>query len=134
MQNPSSQHPSILHRMSVAADGPAPVFLAELFAPAPVRGYDGARLGYGRALVVDGASGQSLCLLVGRGRTGRRLRPIPWPALRHDPRSRAFLADVSAELFLQGPWWAGAVGAQARACVRRAHLYYDVPHERQAED
>lgn len=111
----------------------APIFLADIPSPAPVFGYDGSRLGHGRALALDQASGHSLCLLVGRGRRVRRLRPIPWAALRYDARRRAFLADVSAELFLHGPVWPG-VGAQAQACVRRAHLYYDVYHDRQGDD
>ena len=126
------QNPSTAHSMSFANCGPAPVFLADIPAPAPVWGYDGARLGYGRALALDQASGQTLCLLVGRGRTLRRLRPIPWAALRYEARLSAFLADVNADLFLQGPLWSSP-GADARACVRRAHLYYDVYHERQEQ-
>ncbi len=123
------QNHSIARRISPTRGEQAPIFLANIEAPAPVRGYDGMRLGYGRALALDLASGQSLCLLVGRGRRVRRLRPVPWAALRFDPRLRVFLADVSAELFLQGPIWPNEA-ADARACVRRAHLYYDVYHER----
>ena len=134
MQNQSLNRQSAARRMSLANGGQAPILLADIHAPAPVRGYDGALLGLGRALALDGASGQALCLLVGRSITARRLRPIPWAALRYDQRLRAFLADVNAELFLQGPCWPGGVGARAQACVRRAHLYYDVHHERQAED
>jgi hypothetical protein len=110
----------------------AAIFLADIPDPAPVWGYDGERLGHGRVLALDQASGQPLCLLVGRGRGLRSLRPVPWAALRYDGRLRAYLADVTAPLFLQGPAWSRAAG-RARACVHRAHIYYDVYYERQAQ-
>ncbi len=128
---------SVLKR-SIASPMPPPsgeqasIFLANIPTPTPVWGYDGARLGYGRGLALDQASGQTLCLLVGRGLTVRRFRPIPWAALRYDPRSLGYVADVCAELFMQGPVWINAA-LEAPACVRRAHLYYDVYHERQEQ-
>lgn len=126
------QNPSIARRARPVEASQAPILIADSPIPAPVWGYDGVRLGYGRSLAVDLASGQSLCLLVGRGRALKRLRPIPWAALRYDPCLQAFLADVNANLFQQGPLWPGAP-KQMRACVRRAHLYYDVFHEREAQ-
>ena len=82
--------------------------------------------------MVDQASGQSLCLLVGRGRAMRCLRPVPWAALRYDARLRAYLADVTAPLFMQGPGWSAAAGG-ARACIWRAHVYYDVYYDGSAQ-
>jgi len=125
------QNPSVIRHMRPSGGEQASILLADMTPQAPVWGYDGIRLGYGRALAIDQASGQSLCLLVGRGRTLRRLRPIPWAALRYDDRLQAFLADVSADLFARGPIWSS--GSAQRACVRRAHLYYDVYHEREAQ-
>ena len=110
------------------APEPAPLLLAHIVAPAPVWGYDGVQLGFGRALAADRTSGQPLCLLVGRGREMRSLRPVPWAALRYDGRLRAYLADVTAPLFLAGPSWPRAAG-RARACVRRAPIYYDGYYE-----
>lgn len=107
---------------------PAALLLTHLEAPSPVWGSDGERLGLGRMLALDQASGQALCLLVGRGRALRSLRPVPWAAVRYDARLQAWLADVTAPLFLQGPTWSSAA-ARARACVLRAHLYYDVYFE-----
>jgi hypothetical protein len=119
---------SPLASLSDVAAKQAPILLENIIAPAPVWGYDGARLGYGRALALDQASGQPLCLLVGRGHAMPSLRPVPWAALRYDVRLRAYLADVTAPLFMQGPVWPKAAG-RARACVRRAHLYYDVCYD-----
>ena len=107
---------------------PSAIFLAHIDAPAPVWGYDGEKLGLGRVLALDQASGQPLCLLVGRGRALRSLHPVPWAALRYDFRLQAWLADVTAPLFMQGPGWSSAAG-RARACAQRAHIYYDVYFE-----
>lgn len=120
MQNRSS-----VNNISAEGAEPAAILLAHLDAPSPVWGYDGEQLGLGRALALDQASGQTLCLLVGRGRALRSLRPVPWPAVRYDARLQAWLADVTAPLFLQGPLWSSAA-TRARACVLRAHIYYDV--------
>jgi len=111
---------------------PTPIFLAQILAALPVWGYDGEPLGHGRALALDQVSGQPLCLLVGRGQALRSLRPVPWASLRYDGRLRAYLADVTAPLFLLGPVWPRSVG-RARPCVERAHIYYDVYYERQAQ-
>jgi hypothetical protein len=123
MQNRSS-----VNNLSAEGAEPAAILLAHLDAPSPVWGYDGEQLGLGRALALDQVSGQTLCLLVGRGRALRSLRPVPWPAVRYDARLQAWLADVTAPLFLQGPIWSSAA-ARARACVLRAHIYYDVYFE-----
>ena len=123
MQNRAS-----VNSPSATSAEPSAIFLAHMDAPAPVWGYDGERLGLGRMLALDQASGQPLCLLVGRGRTLRSLRPVPWPAVRYDTRLQAWLADVTAPLFLQGPIWSSAA-SRARACVLRAHIYYDVYYE-----
>ena len=114
--------------LSIDAAEPAAIFLAHIAAPAPVWGYDGEKLGLGLALALDQASGQPLCLLVGRGRAARSLRPVPWAALRYDARLSAYLADVTAPLFMEGPGWPRSAG-RARACVQRAHIYYDVYYE-----
>jgi len=119
---------SSVNNHSATGAEPAALLLAHLDAPSPVWGYDGERLGLGRMLALDQASGQPLCLLVGRGRALRSLRPVPWPAVRYDARLQAWLADVTAPLFLQGPIWSSAA-ARARACVLRAHIYYDVYFE-----
>ena len=119
---------SSVHSLSGACPEPAALLLAHVDAPSPVWGYDGERLGLGRMLALDQASGQALCLLVGRGRGLRSLRPVPWAAVRYDARLQAWLADVTAPLFLQGPIWSSAA-ARARACVLRAHLYYAVYFE-----
>ena len=124
------QNRSATATTSAPTVAPAPIFLAHILTPAPVWGYDGAQLGFGRALALDQASGQPLCLLVGRGREMRSLRPVPWAALRYDLRLRAYLADVTAPLFTQGPGWPRAA-CRARACVRRAHIYYDVYYDTQ---
>ena len=116
MQNRSS-----VNNLSAEGAEPAAILLAHLDAPSPVWGYDGEQLGLGRALALDQVSGQTLCLLVGRGRALRSLRPVPWPAVRYDARLQAWLADVTAPLFLQGPIWSSAA-ARARACVLRAHI------------
>ena len=126
------QNRSATAATSITTAEPAPIFLAQILAPAPVWGYDGALLGHGRALALDQNSGQPLCLLVGRGREMRSLRPVPWAALRYDVRLRAYLADVTAPLFMQGPGWPRAA-ARARACVRRAHIYYDVYYDGSAQ-
>ena len=123
MQNRSS-----VNSLSDRCAEPPAIMLAHLDAHSPVWGYDGERLGLGRMLALDQASGQPLCLLVGRGRTLRSLRPVPWPAVRYDTRLQAWLADVTAPLFLQGPIWSSAA-SRARACVLRAHIYYDVYFE-----
>ncbi len=123
MQNRSS-----VKGLSHVSAEPSAIFLAHIESPSPVWGYDGERLGHGRALALDRTSGQPLCLLVGRGRALRSLRPVPWPAVRYDSRLQAWLADVTAPLFMQGPGWSSAAG-RIRACVRRAHLYYDVYFE-----
>jgi len=127
MQNRSS-----VNSLSATGAEPPAIMLAHLDAPSPVWGYDGERLGLGRMLALDQASGQPLCLLVGRGRTLRSLRPVPWPAVRYDTRLQAWLADVTAPLFLQGPIWSSAA-SRARACVLRAHIYYDVYFEMTAQ-
>ena len=119
---------SSVNNLSATGAEPAALLLAHLDAPSPVWGYDGERLELGRMLALDQASGQPLCLLVGRGRALRSLRPVPWPAVRYDARLQAWLADVTAPLFLQGPIWSSAA-ARARACVLRAHIYYDVYFE-----
>jgi hypothetical protein len=111
---------------------PALIFLANVTAPAPVWGYDGEKLGLGLALALDLPSGQPLCLLVGRRRGARSLRPVPWAALRYDLRLSAYLADVTAPLFLQGPGWSMSA-ERARACVQRAHIYYDVYYDAPAQ-
>ena len=118
---------------SATSAEPSAIFLAHVDSPAPVWGYDGERLGLGRMLAFDQASGQLLCLLVGRGRALRSLRPVPWAAVRYDFRLQAWLADVTAPLFMQGPGWSSAAG-RARACVQRAHIYYDVYFEMTARD
>ena len=123
MQNRAS-----VNSPSATSADPSAIFLAHMDAPAPVWGYDGERLGLGRMLAFDQASGQLLCLLVGRGRALRSLRPVPWAAVRYDFRLQAWLADVTAPLFLQGPIWSSAA-SRARACVLRAHIYYDVYFE-----
>jgi hypothetical protein len=123
MQNRSS-----VNSLSATVADPPAIFLVQINAPAPVWGYDGERLGLGRMLALDQGSGQSLCLLVGRGRALRSLRPVPWAAVRYDSRLQAWLADVTAPLFMQGPGWSSAAG-RARACVQRAHIYYDVYYE-----
>ena len=117
-----------LNSLSATSAEPSAIFLAHIDTPAPVWGYDGERLGVGRALALDQSSGQLLCLLVGRGRALRSLRPVPWAAVRYDSRLQAWLADVTAPLFMQGPGWSSAAG-RARACVHRAHIYYDVYYE-----
>jgi len=114
-----------VNSLSATGAEPSALFLAHIDALAPVWGYDGERLGLGRMLALDQSSGQPLCLLVGRGRALRSLRPVPWAAVRYDSRLQAWLADVTAPLFLQGPGWSSAAG-RARACVQRAHIYYDV--------
>ena len=114
-----------VNSLSATGAEPSALFLAHIDALAPVWGYDGERLGLGRMLALDQSSGQPLCLLVGRGRALRSLRPVPWAAVRYDSRLQAWLADVTAPLFLQGPGWSSAAG-RARACVQSAHIYYDV--------
>ena len=127
MQNRSS-----VNSLSATGAEPPAIMLAHLDAPSPVWGYDGERLGLGRMLALDQASGQALCLLVGRGRGLRSLRPVPWAAVRYDARLQAWLADVTAPLFLQGPIWSSAA-SRARTCVLRAHIYYDVYFEMTAQ-
>ena len=122
-----------VNSLSATDTEPSALFLAHIDAPAPVWGYDGERLGLGRMLALDQSSGQALCLLVGRGRALRSLRPVPWAAVRYDTRLQAWLADVTAPLFMQGPGWSSAAG-RARACVQRAHIYYDVYYEMTARD
>ena len=128
MEIPPMHNRSSVNNLSATGAEPAALLLAHLDAPSPVWGYDGERLELGRMLALDQASGQPLCLLVGRGRALRSLRPVPWPAVRYDARLQAWLADVTAPLFLQGPIWSSAA-ARARACVLRAHIYYDVYFE-----
>ena len=118
--------------LSGATAESAPILLADIAMPAPVWGYDGERLGFGRAVALDQGSGRPLCLLVGRGRSKRSLRPVPWAALRYDGRLSAYLADVSAPVFLQGPGWSRAAG-RALASIWRAYVYYDVPYDSPAK-
>jgi hypothetical protein len=132
MEITAMQHRSSVKGLSTINAEPSAIFLAHIETPSPVWGYDGEQLGCGRALALDQASGRPLCLLVGRGRALRSLRPVPWPAVRYDSRLQAWLADVTAPLFMQGPGWSSAAG-RIRACILRAHIYYDVYLEMTAQ-